>query len=136
MVNVTSFPSLLRSMTWGGHDTDEEKLLREPLLEAPEDDEHEDGTRVAYIKRLDEHVVVKVEPKLTRSERLLRFGRSSALSLFASAVSSRPTYMNLSPKTESHQDIMITALLKLALLTMFGVTWLVALLYRQASLTP
>ncbi|KDO32564.1 hypothetical protein SPRG_03039 [Saprolegnia parasitica CBS 223.65] len=147
MVDIASFPSLIRSMTWGAATSEDEKYLREPLL-MPEDDDNDslgdddDSQRVYDVherllkKKLDAHVVIKVEPKLTRSERLLRLGRSSAMGLFAS-IASRPsatTYMNLSPKIESNQEIMVAALIKLAVLTILAVAWLLTALYRQAAL--
>ncbi|EQC41998.1 hypothetical protein SDRG_00845 [Saprolegnia diclina VS20] len=148
MVDIASFPSIIRSMTWGAAKSEDEKHLREPLL-MPEDDDNDsldddDNQRVYDVherlmkKKLDAHVVVKVEPKLTRSERLLRLGRSSAMGLFAS-IASRPsatTYMNLSPKIESNQEIMVAALIKLAVLTILAVAWLLSALYRQAALAP
>ncbi|RHY33566.1 hypothetical protein DYB32_001537 [Aphanomyces invadans] len=102
--------------------------LREPLLcEWPTDDNSEsDGEGVREHLAYKKHVVVTVEPKLTRSERLLRSGWS--LSAF-----SRQHHMNTVPNVETTQDIVNKALAQLAGITVAAVTLLLLALYRQAA---
>ncbi|RHY23017.1 hypothetical protein DYB36_002875 [Aphanomyces astaci] len=128
MVELSYFPALLRNIRWGNMESHEkEKHLREPLLcdSSTEDssESDDDGVRERHMA-YKSHVVVTVEPKLTRSERLLRSGWS--LSTF-----SRQHHMNIVPSVETTQDIVNKALAQLAALTIAAVGLLLFALYRQ-----
>ncbi|KAG9416088.1 hypothetical protein AC1031_000487 [Aphanomyces cochlioides] len=125
MAESSYLPSLLRNMRWG-HMNEKEKHLREPLLsDASTDDSSDSEENDDLNTRPRQHVVITVEPKLTRSERLLRSGWSFMLT--------RQQHMNAVLTVETTHDIVNKALMKLAWLTVAAVSMLLLALYRQAA---
>ncbi|KAF0686526.1 Aste57867_21713 [Aphanomyces stellatus] len=134
MVELSYFPALLRNIRWGNLESNEkEKHLREPLLHdsGTDDSSNEsDGEQPhdRYASASKRHVVVTVEPKFTRSERLLRTGWA-----VFTRQQQHSTLMNTCPPVETPQDIVNAALAKMAGLTVAAVSMLVLALYRQAA---
>jgi hypothetical protein len=129
MVDIATIPSLIRKLKWGFGEADEHaKHLREPLLLNDRadyrDSDCEANTSAVY--KSDHHVVVQVEPKLG-FQRLVRIGRASTLGVVGGR------FMNNNQKAQTSQEIIISALIKLAIMTMCCVSLLVGTLYSQAS---